>query len=128
MLRDSLVCRINDKRVQRRLPAEPGLTFAKALELAQAAETAESNAKQLEQVTQSTIVHAVSSGKKGVDLTDKLQRTEKSSDAIDVGGSTFRTGAILRTATAIIVENGTYSESLQEQTGIEACWPSEART
>ena len=65
MLRDRLVCGINDKRVQRRLLAEPGLTFAKALELAQAAETAESNAKQLEQVTQSTVMHAVSSGKKG---------------------------------------------------------------
>ena len=65
MLQDRLVCGINDKRVQRRLLAEPGLTFAKALELAQAAETAESNAKQLEQVTQSTVVHAVSPGKTG---------------------------------------------------------------
>ena len=65
MLRERLVCGINDKRVQRRLLVEPGLTFAKALELAQAAETAESNAKQLEQVTQSTVVHALSSGEKG---------------------------------------------------------------
>ena len=104
MLRDRLVCGINDKRVQRRLLAEPGLTFAKALELAQAVETAESNAKQLEQVTQSTIVHALSSEKKGVDLFDRLQRPEKLSDVIDVGGSTIRTGAILRTATAISVE------------------------
>ena len=48
MLRDRLVCGMNDKRVQRRLLAEPGLTFAKALELAHVAETAESNAKQLE--------------------------------------------------------------------------------
>ena len=65
MLRDRLVCGINDKRVQRRLLAEPRLTFAKALELAQAAETAESNAKRLEQVTQSTVVHALSSEKRG---------------------------------------------------------------
>ena len=65
MLRDRLICGINDNRVKRHLLAEPGLTFAKALELAQAAETAESNAKQLEQVTQSTVVHTVSSRKKG---------------------------------------------------------------
>ena len=65
MLRDHLVCGMNDKRVQRRLLAEPGLTFAKALELAHVAETAESNAKQLEQVTQVTVVHAVSYGEKG---------------------------------------------------------------
>ena len=66
MLRDRLVCGINDKQVQCRFLAKPGLTFAKALELAKAAETAESNAKQLEQVTQGTVVHAVSSGEKGV--------------------------------------------------------------
>ena len=51
MLRDRLVCGINDKQVQCHLLAEPGFTFAKALELAQAAETAESNAKQPEQAT-----------------------------------------------------------------------------
>ena len=72
MLRDHLVCGINDKRVQCRLLGELGLTFAKALELTQAAETAESNAKQLKQVTQSTVVHAVSSGKrKWISPTDR---------------------------------------------------------
>ena len=65
MLRHRLVCGINDKRVQRRLLAEPRLTFAKALELAQAAETAESNAKQLEQVTQSTVCARIILEKKG---------------------------------------------------------------
>ena len=36
MLRDRLVCGIADSRLQRRLLAEPDLTFKKALELAQA--------------------------------------------------------------------------------------------
>ena len=40
MLRDRIVCGINDVRIQRRLLAEPGLSLAKALELALALETA----------------------------------------------------------------------------------------
>ena len=38
ILRDRLVCGVKDTRIQRRLLAEPKLTFAKALEIAQAAE------------------------------------------------------------------------------------------
>ena len=64
MLRDRLVCGINDQRVQRRLLAEPKLTFDKALELAQAAETAENNAKELSRAEPNTTVHAVSSDHK----------------------------------------------------------------
>ena len=41
MLRDRIVCGINDVRIQRRLLAEPGLNLAKALELALALETAD---------------------------------------------------------------------------------------
>ena len=48
MLRDRLVCGIRDSRVQRRLLAEPELTFAKAFELSQATELAEKNAKDLQ--------------------------------------------------------------------------------
>ena len=40
MLRDRLVCRIRDKRIQQHLLAEPDLTFSKAREIALAAETA----------------------------------------------------------------------------------------
>jgi hypothetical protein len=47
-LRDQLVWGIKDQRVQRRLLGEQDLTFAKALELAQAAETVEKYAKQLD--------------------------------------------------------------------------------
>lgn len=48
MLRDRLVCGINDPRMQRRLLSESGLTFKKALELAQGMETA---AKQTEELS-----------------------------------------------------------------------------
>jgi hypothetical protein len=40
MIRDRLVCGINDTAMQKRLLAEPGLTYAKAVELAQATKTA----------------------------------------------------------------------------------------
>ena len=47
MLRDRLVCGVNDARLQRRLLAEPDLTFGKAMELALALEAAERNAKDI---------------------------------------------------------------------------------
>ena len=45
MLRDRLVCGFHEAQVQRRLFAEPNLTFTKAFELAQAAELAERSLK-----------------------------------------------------------------------------------
>ena len=54
MLRDRIVCGIKDSRVQRRLLAEPMLTFAKALEIAQASELAEKNALVLQGQRQTT--------------------------------------------------------------------------
>ena len=60
MLRDRLVCGITDGRVQRRLLAEPELTLKKALELAQAQETAEKGAQQLQQQRpQASQLHAI---------------------------------------------------------------------
>ena len=56
MLRDRLVCGINDQRIQRRLLAEAKLTFTKAFELAQAMEAADRNAKDLEKASG---IHAV---------------------------------------------------------------------
>ena len=49
MLRDRIVCGIADGRLQRRLLVEPDLSLKKALELAQAQETAEQGAQQLQQ-------------------------------------------------------------------------------
>ena len=48
MLRDRLVCGVRDVQVQRRLLAEPRLTFKKAFELSQSAEAAEKNARVLQ--------------------------------------------------------------------------------
>ena len=47
MLRDRLVCGVNNDRIQRRLLAEPDLTFGRALQLAQAIETADQDTKDL---------------------------------------------------------------------------------
>lgn len=47
MLRDRLVCGINDGSIQKRLLAESKLTYQKAVELAQGLEAADKNAKLL---------------------------------------------------------------------------------
>lgn len=48
MLRDRLVCGVRDARIQKKLLAETGLTFKKAFDTAQAVETAEQQAKELQ--------------------------------------------------------------------------------
>ena len=52
MLRDRLVCGIRDGCIQKRLLAEPELTFRKAFDLCQANEMAEKNAHNLRQASQ----------------------------------------------------------------------------
>ena len=47
MLRDCVVCGINQERWQKRLLSEPGLTFKKAYEIAVGAESADQNMKKL---------------------------------------------------------------------------------
>ena len=48
MLRDRIVCGIEDPKIQRRLLAEPELTFDKAFELSLVSESADKNAKDLQ--------------------------------------------------------------------------------
>ena len=48
MLRDRLICGVNDEQLQRRLLGEPWLMFQKVLELAQTFEAAVKNAKDLQ--------------------------------------------------------------------------------
>ena len=48
MLRDQIVCGINDPRIQRRLLAERELTYKSAFELAQSMETADRNTNDLQ--------------------------------------------------------------------------------
>ena len=47
MLRDRLVCGINDDGLQKRLLAEPDLTYVKAVDLAQRNETASQQVQDL---------------------------------------------------------------------------------
>ena len=54
MLRDQLVCGIQDASIQRSLLAEPDLNFKKAMELAQTAEMSAKNAKQLQSTPSNT--------------------------------------------------------------------------
>ena len=55
MLRDRLVCGVEEPKIQRRLLAELDLTFDKAFELALAAEAADRNAKDLQPTMSSTV-------------------------------------------------------------------------
>ena len=66
MLRDRLVCGINDHQIQRRLLSEPKLSFSQALQIAQAAETAHRNTKELEK---SAEVHALRRDRQSVNET-----------------------------------------------------------
>ena len=52
MLRDRLVCGINDDRIQRRLLSESSLQFQKAWEMARAMELAEKNVKDIQKNTE----------------------------------------------------------------------------
>ena len=62
MLRDRLVCGVSDKGLQKRLLAEPQLTFKKAMELSQTHESVTQNAKDLQSTLRvSGPVHIVSS-------------------------------------------------------------------
>ena len=45
MIRDRLVCGVNDERIQRRLLAESRLAFKKALQLTTAMDTADKNTR-----------------------------------------------------------------------------------
>ncbi len=76
MLRDRIVCGINNTKIQQRLLAEKTLTLAKAIELAQGMETAAKNAKELAQQDTASAsagsegVHRVTPPKRGKDTGD----------------------------------------------------------
>jgi len=64
MLRDRLVCGVNDEQIQRRLLSETDFTFESAMKLAQTAERAEKDTQELKQDTQTSSIH-FHAGKKG---------------------------------------------------------------
>ena len=89
------MCGIVDQRIQRRLLTEPDLTFAKALELTQAAEAADRNTRALDSLLRYT-------------KSEEKQNNHKNTPTKEVGlgnciavGSTNRSSAISRTVTAI---------------------------
>ena len=55
MLRDRLVCGVEEPKIQRRLLAEPDLSFDKAFELALVSESADKNAKDLQPTASPTV-------------------------------------------------------------------------
>ena len=57
MIRDRLVCVINDDGIQRRLLAEKHLTYKKAVELEQSLETAVQNMKDLKTKKDEVIIY-----------------------------------------------------------------------
>ena len=65
LLRDRLVCGIKDEHIQRRLLAEPHLTFTKAQDIALALESADRNTADLQQQVQAAVpVHALKKSQK----------------------------------------------------------------
>ncbi|KAL5491807.1 hypothetical protein EMCRGX_G017171 [Ephydatia muelleri] len=73
MLRDRFVCGVRDPQLQKRLLAEQQLTFSKALELAQAFESAESSSRDIQAVRSPSVplpVHSVE--KKGLSVPDSV--------------------------------------------------------
>ena len=57
MLHDRIVCGISDARIQRRLLAEPRLTYAKVVQLSQSMEAAERNSKPILPQKETATVH-----------------------------------------------------------------------
>ena len=75
MLRDRLVCGIDDGRIQRRLLSKPDLAFKKAFDIAQAMESAERNAQDL-QTRKREGIHMMGDGVKPP-LTDNVPEIDR---------------------------------------------------
>ena len=63
MIRDHLVCRVNDRCIQRCLLAKPDLIFKKAMEFMQAIEAADKNVQEIQRLAvQDQQVHTLWNG------------------------------------------------------------------
>ena len=75
MLRDRIVCRIRDEKIQRRLLVEKELTFAKAYEIATSMEITSKNMAVLQESKESEAVNKVTlQGDGTTDGTSRLDR------------------------------------------------------
>ena len=83
MLRDRLVCGINDAGIQRRLLSESELTYKKAFDMALGVESAERNAKDL-QSQKGEAIHMIEvSAKQGAQASGKVgQNTSNNADQV----------------------------------------------
>ena len=86
MIRDRLVCGINDDRIQRRLLSEKELTYARAYDIAISMETAAKNVLDLQtkDAPPSTTVNRVTQG--------PTKRTQRTPPVVDKGKPCFRCG------------------------------------
>ena len=78
MIRDRLVCGINDDRIQQRLLVKPQLTLAKVTKLAQAAELVKQEAAEINKDSHSTPHSGIETG--GAVANDPVNRLSKSND------------------------------------------------
>ncbi len=86
-LRDRLVCGLRNEAIQRRLLSKSDLTFAKALEIAQAMEAAEKNAQQLKVAdTPIQLMYSVSGYTGADDSMQQVWRQAQRSDMPFQGG------------------------------------------
>ena len=122
MIRDRLVCEINDVTIQKRLLAEPGLTYKKAVKIAQAAETAAQSLKELRGKPDSSTSLSHSSQQESVHNTSEQQAKQQAqkltltcyaADAQDIPSLTQRCGM------SSVQEERAYETSVQEQVQME---------
>ena len=77
MLRDRLICGIQDQRTQCRLLAESDLTLQKAFKVAQAIESAKSNLKELQQ-PRTAEEHTINPQQQQYRTTDRANKSQHS--------------------------------------------------
>ena len=99
MLRDRLVCGINNKQIQRRLLAESTLDFKKAMKIATSMETAIKNVKDL---TNQTASGNGSLNRVG-DEANEINKEHGQRTAEDVGVDTISNNANLRMPSVLCV-------------------------
>ncbi len=107
------MCGIQDERLQRRLLAEPDLTFKKAFDIAQAYESAESNAKAL-RTSQPVEVHATK-------MSDRSGASSRTHRATAVGAGTgLQTAAFAMLFATTAARKATSREPAAAGTGLRS--------
>ena len=101
MLRDRLVCGIQDRRLQQRLLAETDLTFQKALDISQGIEAAERNARDLQAKQTPKPILALNQPTRRPYSQGRPKSSDKQTKCYRCGSSHQARGAHLRMQSAI---------------------------